>query len=31
LAKKLGIEITVPDKKAPGAFKVNKNLVDMVM
>ncbi|MBK7097785.1 MAG: hypothetical protein IPH58_04860 [Sphingobacteriales bacterium] len=31
LAKKLGIEITTPDKKAPGAFKVNSKLVDMVM
>lgn len=31
LCKKLGIEIKTPDKKAPGAFKVNKELVKMVM
>jgi len=28
-AKKLGIEITEPDKKAPGAFRINKKLVDL--
>lgn len=31
LAAKLGIEITTPDRQAPGSFKVNKNLVDMTM
>ena len=31
LAKKLGIEITTPDRQAPGTFKVNKGLVDLVI
>lgn len=31
LARKLGIEITTPSKQAPGSFKVNKGLSDLVM
>lgn len=31
LAKKLGIEITVPDKTAPGSFRVNSQLKDLTL
>ncbi|WP_018629206.1 hypothetical protein [Niabella aurantiaca] len=31
LAKKLGIEITTPDKNPPGSFKVNSKLKDMTL
>lgn len=31
LAKKLGIEITTPNRKAPGAFKVNHGLTDLII
>lgn len=30
LAKKLGIEITTPNRKAPGNFKISKKLIDLV-
>ena len=31
LAKKLGIEITTPNRQAPGSFRVNKGLTDLIM
>lgn len=31
LAKKLGIEITTPNRPAPGSFRLNKGLSDLVM
>lgn len=31
LAKKLGIEITTPNRQAPGAFRVNKGLKELIM
>ena len=31
LARALGIEIKTPDKKAPGAFKVNSRLKNMAL
>jgi hypothetical protein len=30
LAKKLGIEITTPNRKAPGNFKISKKLLELV-
>jgi hypothetical protein len=31
LAKKLGIEITTPSRQAPGSFRVNQELIELIM
>lgn len=31
LARKLGIEITTPNKQAPGSFRVNHGLTELIM